>query len=139
MCSNELLPLIRYYWGVCKPLVGEYFFVFVSYAAFYRIINSNSSLNSAAAAVHNLCEWGIVLSISTNYKELEKYLSMAAFFITFLVTLCICVPDLYLSLGLEQSFGIMLDFGMPIMFTLQLLDNEKRKIYLLPAIAHTGK
>jgi hypothetical protein len=33
----------------------------------------------------------------------------------------------------------MLDFGMPIMFTLQLLDNEKRKIYLLPAIAHTGK
>jgi len=74
-----------------------------------------------------------------NYKELEKYLPMAAFFITFLVTLCICVPNLFLSLGLEQSFGIMLDFGMPIMFTLQLLDNEKRKIYLLPAIAHTGK
>jgi len=110
--ETAIFALIRYYWGVCKPLV-------------------------AAAAVHNLCEWGIVLSISTNYKELEKYLPMAAFFITFLVTLCICVPNLFLSLGLEQSFGIMLDFGMPIMFTLQLLDNEKRKIYLLPAIAHT--
>jgi len=110
--ETAIFALIRYYWGVCKPLV-------------------------AAAAVHNLCEWGIVLSISMNYKELEKYLPMAAFFITFLVTLCICVPNLFLSLGLEQSFGIMLDFGMPIMFTLQLLDNEKRKIYLLPAIAHT--
>mmetsp|Transcript_20868 Transcript_20868/g.41517 ORF Transcript_20868/g.41517 Transcript_20868/m.41517 type:complete len:836 (-) Transcript_20868:138-2645(-) len=110
--ETAIFALIRYYWGVCKPLV-------------------------AAAAVHNLCEWGIVLSISMNYKELEKYLPMAAFFIMFLVTLCICVPNLFLSLGLEQSFGIMLDFGMPIMFTLQLLDNEKRKIYLLPAIAHT--
>mmetsp|Transcript_20870 Transcript_20870/g.41523 ORF Transcript_20870/g.41523 Transcript_20870/m.41523 type:complete len:854 (-) Transcript_20870:109-2670(-) len=110
--DTALLALIRYYWGVCKPLM-------------------------AAAAVHNLCEWGIVLSISTNYMEFEKYLSMAAFFITFLVTLCICIPNLFLSLGLAQCFEIMVDFGMPVMFMMQLFGREKRRIYLLPAIAHT--
>jgi len=70
--------------------------------------------------------------------EFEKYLSMAAFFITFLVTLCICIPNLFLSLGLAQCFEIMVDFGMPVMFMMQLFGREKRRIYLLPAIAHTG-
>ncbi len=94
--------------------------------------------SSAAAAIHNLCEWGIILSVATNYKEFKKYMSLAAFVITFLVTLCICVPSLFLSLALEQAFGIMFDFGMPIMFSIQLIDREKRQIYRLPAIAHTG-
>lgn len=96
--------------------------------------------SSAAAAVHILCEWGILLSVATDYKdkEFKKTMSLAAFAITFLVTLCICVPSLNLSLALAQAFGIMLDFGMPLMFSLQLIDREKRQIYRLPAIAHTG-
>ena len=65
---------------------------------------------------------------------------MATFFITFLVTLCICIPDLFLSLALEQAFGIMIDVGLQMMFSLQLIDSdrEKRQIYRLPAIAQTG-
>ncbi|KAK1737464.1 hypothetical protein QTG54_011750 [Skeletonema marinoi] len=110
--ETALFALIRFYWGVCKPLV-------------------------VAAAVHNLCEWSIVLHMVANHEELNKYLPSAAFFITFLSTLCMCVPNLFISLGLEQSFGIMLDFGMPMMFSMQLFCCEKRRIYFLPATAHT--
>jgi len=110
--ETALFALIRFYWGVCKPLV-------------------------VAAAVHNLCEWSIVLHMVANHEELNKYLPSAAFFITFLSTLCMCVPNLFVSLGLEQSFGIMLDFGMPMMFSMQLFCCEKRRIYFLPATAHT--
>lgn len=97
-------------------------------------INIYLFTSSAAAAVHNLCEWSIVLHMAGNHKELKKYLPMVSFFIAFLVTLCMCVPNLFIALGLEQSFGMMLDFGMPVMFTMQLFDQEKRKIYLLPLL-----
>jgi hypothetical protein len=41
--DTALLALIRYYWGVCKPLMGEYFLSAYYYVNLFSD-NSNSSL-----------------------------------------------------------------------------------------------
>jgi heme-degrading monooxygenase HmoA len=51
------------------------------------------------------------------------------------------IPNLLLAFLAEQATGIMLDFGMPLMFISVLLDKtaspQAKKFYMLPAIAHT--
>jgi hypothetical protein len=114
--ETSFFSLIRFFWGVCKPLV-------------------------AFAALHNLFEWSIVLHVAhgtTDLKILGRRLSCAALFIGILIILCLCIPDLETALGVEMVFGIMLDFGIPIMFLSQLSNPTRGPIYAYAAAAHTG-
>jgi hypothetical protein len=112
--ETSFFALIRLYWGVCKPLV-------------------------AFAALHNLFEWSIVLHVAqetSNLNVLRKRLSIAALFINIQIIVCLCIPDLETSLGLEMMFGLMMDFGIPLMFLSQFSDPHRRKIYGFAAVAH---
>ena len=91
--ETSLFALIRFYWGVSKPLV-------------------------AAAAVHNLFEWSIVFHVAAiedndcdgkcAYKTFKKRLCWATLFIATLTTICLCIPSLYWSLALEMVSDLFL-------------------------------
>lgn len=116
--ETAFFALFRIYWGLSKPLIG-------------------------GAALHNLFEWSIVLHLTAetkNFKDFERNMQLATFWILTVISFTIMIPNLLLAFLAEQATGIMLDFGMPLMFLSVLLTNdnkEVRQFYRLPAIAHT--
>eukprot|EP00579_Thalassiosira_antarctica_P029149 CAMPEP_0202026838 /NCGR_PEP_ID=MMETSP0905-20130828/59945_1 /ASSEMBLY_ACC=CAM_ASM_000554 /TAXON_ID=420261 /ORGANISM="Thalassiosira antarctica, Strain CCMP982" /LENGTH=326 /DNA_ID=CAMNT_0048590165 /DNA_START=43 /DNA_END=1020 /DNA_ORIENTATION=- len=120
--ETSFFALFRMFWGVSKPLV----------------------LNAAG---HNLFEWFIVLHVwkygakpgKTVHDELFTRCSWAALFIAIVISICMCIPDLFYSLAAAQLFGIVLDFALPMMFLVQCSSKKgnRREIYWMAAVAHT--
>ncbi|KAG7363272.1 hypothetical protein IV203_026632 [Nitzschia inconspicua] len=113
--ETSFFAIIRFFFGVCKPLV-------------------------ALAALHNLFEWSIVLHVAhgtTNRNVLCKRLGIAALFINVQIIICLCVPDFETSLGLEMVFGLMMDFGIPLLFLSQFSCPHRKKLYGCAAAAHS--
>jgi quinol monooxygenase YgiN len=117
--ETAFFAIFRIYWGLSKPLIG-------------------------GAALHNLFEWAIVLHLiaeTKNFASFERNMQLATFWILTVISFTIMIPNLLLAFLAEQATGIMLDFGMPLMFLSVYLNKklppEVRKFYLLPSIAHT--
>eukprot|EP00731_Ephydatia_muelleri_P024301 Em0016g572a len=94
------------------------------------------------AALHNLAEWSILIQVSnscTTSTKIKDALRRATFFILTIVILVVMMPSLFLAVLVEQSFGIMLDFALPLLFWyMYVTGNERvRSFYQLPVVAHT--
>jgi len=99
------------------------------------------------AAGHNLFEWFIVIHVwnftpgkeKTEHEELFSRCSWASLFICTVISICMCIPDLFYSLAAAQLFGIVLDFALPMMFLVQCSSKKgnRREIYWMAAVAHT--
>jgi hypothetical protein len=110
--------LFRFYWGVSKPLL-------------------------ITAALHNLFEWFIVVMIaekSNNRKALRKGFVTSFYWIGFIISVSLIIPNLFYAFAVEQSFGIVLDMLLPIMHISKFVfaeDAQVRRFFFLPALAHT--
>ena len=92
---------------------------------------------AAAAAPDRRFSWASMSSCSDPNAEVFRRFTWATLFICSIVAVCMTMPDLFLALGLEQLFGIMLDFALPMMFISQVAaGGEKREIFWMPAAAH---
>ena len=112
-----IFAVVRYYWGVSKPLL-------------------------LTAALHNLCEWLIVVMIAENSKsrlDLRRGFMKSFYWISFIICFGMIIPDLFWSFALEQSFGIILDMLLPILLIGKAFfsDDENKSFYWLAAVAHT--
>lgn len=117
--ETSFFAIIRIYLGLSKPLI-------------------------AGAALHNLFEWSIVLHLmneTKNFTHFIRNMQLASIWIVAVVSIAIMIPNLLLAFLAEQATGIMLDFGMPLMFLSHIFssttETEVRQFYRLPAIAHT--
>mmetsp|Transcript_3940 Transcript_3940/g.5373 ORF Transcript_3940/g.5373 Transcript_3940/m.5373 type:complete len:579 (+) Transcript_3940:53-1789(+) len=95
------------------------------------------------AALHNLCEWAILFHCAAEDKyggKMKTSLIRAIIFISTIITVCLMVPDIPISLGVEQLFGMMLDVALPWMFGRKLFyrsePDEVKDFFLLPFLAH---
>ena len=118
--ETAFFAVIRIYLGLSKPLI-------------------------VGAALHNLFEWSIVLHLMTetkNFAHFTRNMQLATIWIVAVVSIALMIPNLLLAFLAEQATGIMLDFGMPLMFLSQIFsrtkDREVKRFYMLPAIAHTA-
>ena len=115
---TSFFALVRFYWGISKPLL-------------------------ITAALHNLAEWCIVVHISSgsrNRTDLKRGQALALYWISAIICIGMVIPDLFIAFAVEQSFGIILDFLLPILLVTKALfsdDPQVRKFYRLPALAHT--
>jgi quinol monooxygenase YgiN len=117
--ETAFFALIRIYLGLSKPLI-------------------------AGAALHNLFEWSIVLHLiseTTNVTQFVRNMQIASIWIIAVISLAIMIPNLMLAFLVEQTTGILLDFGMPLMFASQYFNRsnskEVQEFYKVPLIAHT--
>ena len=115
-----------------------------AFFAIFRIFFGLSKPLIAGAALHNLFEWAIVLHLVAETKSKTHFIrnmQLATFWIITVISFSIMIPNLLLAFLAEQSTGIMLDFGMPLMYISQLINKKNspqvKKFYVLPAIAHT--
>ena len=124
-----------YYWVV----LDHHGTVFVLPPRLYHI----SRLLLIGAAIHNLAEWSILIQISaanTTSTKVKDGLRRATFFIIIIVFLVVMMPTLELAVLIEQSFGIMLDFALPIMYWYMRFTGSSERVrsfYQYPAVAHT--
>jgi quinol monooxygenase YgiN len=115
--------------------------------AFFAVIRIFLGLSKpliAGAALHNLFEWSIVLHLVAETKNKTQFIrnmQLATFWIITVISLAIMIPNLLVAFLAEQATGIMLDFGMPLMYISQLLNKKNspqvKNFYMYPAIAHT--
>jgi hypothetical protein len=115
--ETAFFALFRIFWGLGKPLI-------------------------AGAALHNLFEWSIILHLKeeTSFAHVKRHILLASIWILAVISFAIMIPDLLYAFLFEQTTGIMLDFGMPIMFITKwwtAQDSAVSGFYVLPAIAHT--
>jgi quinol monooxygenase YgiN len=131
-------------WKDSMKIVCALYSAETAFFAVFRIFFGLSKPLIAGAALHNLFEWAIVLHLVAETKSKTHFIrnmQLATFWIITVISFSIMIPNLLLAFLAEQATGIMLDFGMPLMYISQLrnrtLPPEVRKFYVLPAIAHT--
>jgi hypothetical protein len=131
-------------WKDSMKLTCALYSVETSFFAIFRFYLGFSKPLLIGAAMHNLFEWSIVLHVMNETKMFSHFfrnMQMASIWIVAVVCIAIMIPNLLLAFLVEQTTGIMLDFGMPLMFLSQIFnsttDKEVKRFYMLPAIAHT--
>ena len=131
-------------WKDSMKLTCALYSVETSFFAIIRIYLGLSKPLIAGAALHNLFEWSIVLHLmneTKNFTHFIRNMQLASIWIVAVVSIAIMIPNLLLAFLAEQATGIMLDFGMPLMFLSHIFssttETEVRQFYRLPAIAHT--
>lgn len=131
-------------WKDSMKIVCALYSAETAFFAVFRIFFGLSKPLIAGAALHNLFEWAIVLHLVAETKSKIHFIrnmQLATFWIITVISFSIMIPNLLLAFLAEQATGIMLDFGMPLMYISQLLNKrlppEVKKFYVLPAIAHT--
>ena len=134
----------RWAWKDSMKITCALYSVETSFFALIRIYLGLSKPLIAGAALHNLFEWSIVLHLmveTKNFTHFVRNMQLATIWIVAVVSIALMIPNLLLAFLAEQATGIMLDFGMPLMFLSQILssttDKEVKQFYMLPASAHT--
>jgi len=105
-----------------------------------RITMGTSKPLLVDAILHNLCEWLIVIQISTKPQTNLRKISIGVACVwTLIEGLVIIFTPLETGGLLAQLAGILLDFLLPLLFfQLTFLSNDKnvRNFYILPFFAH---
>jgi len=127
----------REIWGQSMVLTSSFYAILTSSFALCRSVWMLSRPLFIGAAMHNFFEWCIVIQLSFNtVRKQRKYVVLATAFILVIISLVSLVPDLKAVTLLEQSCGVMLDLGLPLMFLRKWI-YENRQLYRLPALAHS--
>jgi len=126
----------RRIWQQSMLLFTAFYAIFTSSFALCRAVWMLSRPLFIGAALHNLFEWFILIQLFSNTVQRQKmYVVRAVTFILAIISLVSLVPNLKAVTLLEQSCGVMLDLGLPVMFSQKWL-LEGRDLYKYPAIAH---
>lgn len=96
--------------------------------AFARNYWGVSQLLLVGAALHNLMEWCMFVQVSAWVDSPHAFWKMiyrVIFFIIAILVAVVLAPTLMMSVVVEQTFGIMMDFGLVLAFSSGYLANIK--------------
>jgi quinol monooxygenase YgiN len=114
-----------------KITMGLYALITAGFA-FARNYWGVSQLLLVGAALHNMCEWFMFVQCSTwasSPDALRLTIYKSIFFIFAILVAVVVAPTLMMSVAVEQTFGIMMDFGLVLIYGKGFLAN----------INHAGK